>query len=82
MTIRPFRWFRIACAFVALVFGLLVLASGLLGPESIVLGGSGHHYYRLNSIPSPYWWLWAGMSLSLAVILFALPRLGRKDRRK
>jgi hypothetical protein len=83
MKIRsPFlRWVRILCAFLALVFGLLALASGVLGPNPIKLWSSGESYYQIVVEPSPYWALMAATGISLALVLFGLPTLLNGGRR-
>ena len=73
-------WLRLLCAAVALVFGLLALASGVLGPEPIRVGGSKDGYYQIVLDPSPYWQLWAALGLSTGLVLLALPWL--KDKGK
>lgn len=69
------RRLRITCAVVALAFGLLQLATALLGSEPISLGLTGGKYYQLVPRPSPLFWLWAALGVAVAAILFALPLL-------
>lgn len=69
----PLRWIRILCALLALVFGLLAFASGVLGPEPIRIWGSGKNYYQIVLVPSRYWELMAATGISLALVLFRLP---------
>lgn len=71
------RWLRIAVALVALVLGVLLMASGLLGPEPLRLGGSDHGYYQVVANPPPFYWLWGALSLLLAVALFLWPSLSK-----
>jgi hypothetical protein len=71
------RWLRISVALVAFLFGVLVLASGIVGPEPIGLGGSEHGYYRVVATPPPYYWLWGSLSLLLAIALFIWPSLSK-----
>lgn len=68
------RWLRILCALVALAFGVLALASGVVGGQSISFGGSQNHYYRIVVTPLPYFWLWgvAGLAVGTALLLFSL----------
>lgn len=74
-------WLRRLCAFVALVFGLLALASGVLGPEPIQISSTDHVYYQIVLNPSPYWFLWAALGLTVAVALIALPLFARGSTR-
>lgn len=71
------RWLRILCALIALTFGLLVFASGLIDSDPISFGGSKNGYYRVVATPPPYFWLWGSLGLSVGTALLLFPWLRR-----
>ncbi|MFT3760817.1 hypothetical protein [Thauera sp.] len=72
------RCLRILCALIAIAFGVLAFASGLIGSDPISFGGSGNQYYRIVATPSPYFWLWGLLGFSVGAALLLFPWLRRR----
>lgn len=77
MNTRVLSLIRSSFAILALAVGLLVLGSGLAGPEHLDLGGSAERYYRIVVTPPAYWWLWGPAAIAVAAVLLVIPLPGR-----